>query len=233
MKTPTEYIRTVIGKLFGFKREIALVQEKYEKLLWDSNFGVHSRAGLDEFGKHLDEKYKTVGFIDFDGVRELNAKYGYEDVNRRIKATLKEITGVTDVFVARWFSGDELVVLSCHDKKTTDRLLANASSKGFIFHDAHFTHYVQEWDAKIPLNNFIDTLSHTVLSLKKGKALRARDNAQSGNVFRVPTKSATTGGDTTFSGNILAGVSVACNTGGVTSDTNTVNVPIPQSQGYR
>ncbi len=156
--------------MFGFDREINELKEKYRKLLWDSNFGVHSRAGLDELNGDIKGKYKTVAFIDFDGVHELNKKYGYEEVNRRISATLREISKVTDVFVARWFSGDELVVLSRHDAEKTERLVAAASLIGLVVYDTEFTYYVEEWDGETHLNNFIDSMSHKVADIKKIKS---------------------------------------------------------------
>lgn len=168
--TATKYLRGTIARMFGFDREIRELREKCGRLLWDSNFGVHSRAGLDELGNDITGKYRTVAFIDFDGVHELNKKYGYEEVNRRISATLREISKVTDIFVARWFSGDELVVLSMHDAEKTERLVAAASLIGLVVYDTEFTYYVEEWNGKTHLNNFIDSMSHKVADIKRTKA---------------------------------------------------------------
>jgi GGDEF domain-containing protein len=180
MKTLFQRLHNAMARMLGFDREMARLKRKFEELLWDPNFGVHSRAGFDELIKNFDAQYRSAAFIDFDGVRELNKKYGYEAVNRRIKATLKELSESADVFVARWFSGDEIVVLSRHDVQETEKLMAAASLKGRLLHDAPFTCQVEQWDGAMPLNAFIDSLSHKVLALKKEKALRSKESQMSG-----------------------------------------------------
>jgi len=169
MRSATNNIRSFIGNLLGFDRELAAIKKKYEKLLWDPSFEVYSHAGLEEIGKTLGDKYKTVAFIDFDDVRELNNIYGYEEVNRIIRDTLKELSSAAGVFIARWFSGDEVVMLSRNDKDTTENIVANAYLIGTFFNGMPFTYHIEVWDEKVRLFQFIDTLSRKVTQLKKEK----------------------------------------------------------------
>ncbi|MFH1539459.1 MAG: hypothetical protein ABIH66_10905 [bacterium] len=143
-----------------------LLRRKYEKMLWDPNFEIFSRAGLDEIIENSMDEYRTVAFIDFDDVHQLNQKYGYDDVNRRIRSTLRRLAKSPEVFVARWYSGDEMVVLSGHDEWMTASLVEEASKTGEC-NGVPFTHQTGGWDGKTPFKHVVDDLSNRVLSLKK------------------------------------------------------------------
>ena len=44
----------------------------------------------------------------------MNEKYGYEEVNKRIREKLDKLK-YPDYILGRWFSGDELVIISVED----------------------------------------------------------------------------------------------------------------------
>lgn len=152
--------------IFGFEHEISLLRRKYEKMLWDPNFEIFSRAGLDEMIENSRDEYRTVAFIDFDDIHRLNRQYGYDDVNRRIRSTLSRLAKAPEVFVARWYSGDEMVVLSGYDEATTESLVEEALRSG-EHNGVPFTHQTGEWDNSTPFKDTVEELSNKVLKLKK------------------------------------------------------------------
>lgn len=158
-------LRRYVSWLFGFDREVESLRRKYEKMLWDPNFEIFSRAGLDELIESSTDEYRTVAFIDFDDMHRLNQQFGYDDVNRRIRSTLCRLSKAPQVFVARWYSGDEMVVLSAHDEAVTESLVEEASKAGAYF-GVPFTHQVGGWDGKTPFRHIVDDLSLKVLALK-------------------------------------------------------------------
>jgi GGDEF domain-containing protein len=79
---------------------------------------------------------RTVAFIDLDKIHTLNQEYGYSEVDKRVKATFSITFRRSDV-VARWFSGDEIVILFDSDRIGAERkmeeLAESAGKQGLTF----------------------------------------------------------------------------------------------------
>ena len=89
-----------------------LYNETVTKLSFDSVFGILTRSGLEL-------KMQNIGifnavFIDFEHIKEMNEKYGYEEVNKRIREKLDKLK-YPDYILGRWFSGEEQVIISVED----------------------------------------------------------------------------------------------------------------------
>lgn len=75
-------------------------------LLTDPTFGCLTRAGITRRWR----PGMVALFFDLDGLHDLNATYGYEEVDRRIRAALA-VCRRDEAAVGRWYSGDEFVVI--------------------------------------------------------------------------------------------------------------------------
>ena len=75
-------------------------------------------------------------FLDFDHLKQLNSKFGYAEVNNRIRRALSIKRRRSDL-LARWFSGDEVIALFDGDlraaKHKIEELKESARSEGLDF----------------------------------------------------------------------------------------------------
>lgn len=86
----------------------AAVQERRVRSReWDSSFGMLTRAGVDARLRRL--RGVDVLFLDIDGMGNLNASLGPDEVNRLVRLAFQLRRGDA-ILIGRWFSGDEIVV---------------------------------------------------------------------------------------------------------------------------
>ena len=101
----------------GMFIDIEALREKYNeniiRLSTDSVFGILNRSGLEIQMRNKNTPFNAI-FIDFNNMKELNEKYGYEEVNKKIRKKLKKIKR-DNYILGRWFSGDEVVAISFND----------------------------------------------------------------------------------------------------------------------
>jgi GGDEF domain-containing protein len=108
----TLIISTLIAKIQQLEQENAA-------LSISPSFGVLIRAAVERKWESIDKQDKYFLFFDIDNLHELNATYGYDEVNKRVSlglATLRssELLGLV-------FSGDEFVAVI--NKKEVEFLL--------------------------------------------------------------------------------------------------------------
>jgi GGDEF domain-containing protein len=94
----------------GLKDEIAELKRRIQELSWDSVFGMWTRTAFLQFCRVMPRGQRTVAFIDLDRIHDLNNQLGYAEVDRRVKAAFSIPLRKSDI-VARWYSGDEIVIL--------------------------------------------------------------------------------------------------------------------------
>lgn len=104
------FLQKLAGRIFGFDQEIALLREQVNQLRWDTAYGMWTRGAFLQFCQIMPRSTRMVVFIDFNDIHRLNNQVGYADVDRRIRNTFSVPFRRSDV-VARWYSGDEIVIL--------------------------------------------------------------------------------------------------------------------------
>ena len=120
---------TVIGVLCWRLRHLQL---ELNTLTFDVSYGVLTRQGLDHRWRqtmHAAVKFEIV-FMDIDNMHQANACLGYEEVDRRIRAAFS--VRATDMLIARWYSGDEIVaIVPVGDGRgAAERILARLEANG-------------------------------------------------------------------------------------------------------
>ena len=144
-------LRKLVGRVFGFDAEIEGLRGKIQEhsaeieglleqikdLSWDTSFGVWTRGAFLQFCHVMPRGARMLAFIDLDEIHMHNEKLGYSEVDRRVKATFSVSFRRSDL-VARWYSGDEIVILFDTDlPEVADRKLAelreSAQSQGLSF----------------------------------------------------------------------------------------------------
>lgn len=88
-----------------------LTNEMLQQYRTDRAYGCYTRNCLEmEIWPAVAKRVRFVAFCDIDQMHQANELYGYAGVDRRIKRAIN--TGrESDLAIARWYSGDELVFL--------------------------------------------------------------------------------------------------------------------------
>ena len=159
-------LRRLVAWLFGFGREIGELEERVRTLAWDSAFGMYTRPALLAMrGRELRGR-KSVVFLDLDRVHELNLLHGYAEVDRRIRAAFSSNTRRSDMWAARWWSGDEVLLVLDAGTAQTDAVVSRLAQSAKE-QEISFTHAVGEWDGDADgLTAVVERLSTLVLAQK-------------------------------------------------------------------
>ena len=73
---------------------------------WETSFGMWTRGAFLQFC-HMP---RVIAFIDLNHIHELNEQLGYNELDRRVKEMFS-VPFRRGYIVARWYSGDEIVIL--------------------------------------------------------------------------------------------------------------------------
>jgi GGDEF domain-containing protein len=140
-------LREAVGRILGYQDRIDALTTKLQELSWDSVFGMWTRTAFLQFCRVMPRGERTVVFIDLDGIHALNQAEGYAEVDRRVKAAFSIPMRSSDV-IARWYSGDEIVILFDNDREGALQkiraLEASAASQGLTF-----TYVVGTWNVGV------------------------------------------------------------------------------------
>jgi len=129
-------LRRIVARIFGFDRQIRELRQQIRDLSWDSSFGMWTRTAFLQFCEVMPRGRRVVAFIDLDQIHDLNEQLGYAEVDRRVKATFSMPFRRSDI-VARWYSGDEIVILFDSDRAGAERKIVqlerSAAEQGLTF----------------------------------------------------------------------------------------------------
>jgi GGDEF domain-containing protein len=165
-----QVLKKLIGKVLGFEQQIQDLRRQVRELSWDSSFGMWTRGAFLQFCHVMPRGTRFVAFIDLNKIHDLNEELGYAEVDRRVKETFSVPFRRSDV-VARWYSGDEIVILFDSNEEGAERkirqLEAAATQQGLTFY-----HQIGQWEVgKEPVEEKIQALADKV-ALQKGLSPR-------------------------------------------------------------
>jgi hypothetical protein len=142
---------------------IAKLQNTIESMKVCPSFGVLTRQAVDyvDFGDST-----HLIFLDFDKMGECNAKWGYSEVDKKIKQIFS-VCRKSDVSPIRWYSGDEFIVVGNFKAltKIVERLSNEAGTVGMSFT------YALAVLNKSNIENSVKYASNIVQDLKARKKL--------------------------------------------------------------
>ena len=107
--------KRTLYKLLGADREIRELERRIEELSWDATFGMWTKTAFLQFCRIMPRGRRVIAFVDMDRIHELNSRLGYTKVDRLIHDTFSIPFRKSDL-VARWYSGDEIVILFDGDR---------------------------------------------------------------------------------------------------------------------
>jgi hypothetical protein len=150
-------IKRVLGGWLGYEQELNSLRRKVQEYSWDDPFGMWTRKAFLDFCGQQPARRRLVCFLDLVEIGHLNLKWGYSEVDRRIKAAFSSLSPGDD-FVARWYSGDEIVILFSPGRPIGPkirRLEESARASELFFHME-----ISFWDAgQEPVVEVINRLS--------------------------------------------------------------------------
>ncbi len=136
MSTTLSQHKLIIAKIFGLHSHIAELERQIHDLSWDSTFDMWTRNAFIQFCRVMPRGRRAIAFVDLDNVHGLNRLFGYREVDRRVKNTFAIPWRSSDI-VARWYSGDEMVILFDDGEEGARRkigeLLGSAQENGLSF----------------------------------------------------------------------------------------------------
>jgi len=161
-------LKKMVGRIFGFESEIEDLRQQVKDLSWDTGFSMWTRGAFLQLCEVMPRGIRTLIFIDIDDVHSLNERHGYADVDRRIRESFAIRFRRSDV-VARWFSGDEIVILMDSDLEGANRkiseLARSAEPRGIGFKFA-----IGTWDVgRQAIEEAVEVLSDDVTEQKRSQ----------------------------------------------------------------
>lgn len=164
-------IRDLVGIIFGFHREIQELRTRVAQLSWDAAFGMWTRDAFTEFCRVMPRGTRIIAFIDLNDIHALNYQIGYTEVDQRIRATFAIPFRRSDL-VARWYSGDEIVILFDSDRMGAEHKLSelreSAGRQGLTF-----VFEIGEWRVgQQPIVEAVDALSQRSSQKKQAHSAR-------------------------------------------------------------
>jgi GGDEF domain-containing protein len=160
-------LREWLGRVLGFEQEIEELQRQIKDLSWDPIFGMWTRGAFLQFCQVMPRGERVVALVDLAGIHDLNNRVGYREVDRRVKAAFSTPHRRSDV-VARWYSGDEIVILFDSDRSWAESKIAqleeSAARQGLAFQFAIGTWAV----GKQPIEEVVGRLADEVIAKKPG-----------------------------------------------------------------
>lgn len=158
-------LRRLVAKIFGFERELEAMRQQIRELSWDAIFGMWTRGAFLQFCQVMPRGRRVVVFLDLNEIHNLNERLGYNEVDRRVKAMFSMSFRRSDI-VARWYSGDEIVILFDSDRIGAEakiiQLEKSAAEQGLTFF-----HHVGEWEVgKEAIEEVISALADQVTAKK-------------------------------------------------------------------
>ena len=159
-------LKRLIAKWCGLESELNTLRQRVEELSWDSAYGMWTRSAVLQFCQVLPRSRRTIVFIDLDAIHLLNRELGYTAVDARIQASFSAISLRASDLVARWYSGDEIVILFDSDRPFADskiaELQASAETQGLTFKYA-----VGDWEVgKESIEDVVKELSDRIAMRK-------------------------------------------------------------------
>ena len=158
-------VKRLAGRIFGFEQELEELRQQIRELSWDAPFGMWTRGAFLRFCHVMPRSLRMVAFIDLEDIKGLNKRYGYTEVDRRVKAMFSVPFRRSDV-VARWYSGDEIVILFDSDRDGAERKMVELEQSACA-QGLKFRYEIGTWEVgKQGIEEAIDQLSYQVVIQK-------------------------------------------------------------------
>ena len=179
-------VRRVVGRLFGFAEEIESLRKQLEELRWDTPFGMWTRGAFVQICRVMPRGLRYLAFIDLDRINELNEQLGYSVVDDRVRATFSVPFRRSDV-VARWYSGDEIVILFDPDRQGAELKIGELYRSAERF-GLTFAHAIGDWNVgQESVEDAVPRISKHIATQKRQRNKRKSSNESTGPsaVFRI------------------------------------------------
>lgn len=131
--------------LIKYHDENRKLRQQVAELSWDEPFGMLTRPAFLQLCRQLPVMPRWVAFLDMNNIGSLNLAHGYTEVDRRIRALFAGFRNRQDI-VARWYSGDEIVILFAGSKSPQAAMIDLVAKAGEV--GLEFIYQTGVWDSR-------------------------------------------------------------------------------------
>jgi len=94
----------------ALKAQNSMLMQMITALKTDREYGILTRQAVPIELPRIKKRARFVVFLDIDDCKGANAKYGYDEVNKKIRRAI-QVRHADVLMRARWFSGDEIIII--------------------------------------------------------------------------------------------------------------------------
>ncbi len=164
-------IRRLFARVIGLLDYIKELESTVEQLSWDGPFGMCTRGAFLRLCDFMPRDQRAVAFIDLVGVHDLNKQHGFEAVDALVRSLFSIPFRRSDI-VARWYSGDEIVIVFDGGLDAAVRKIDELQTKGAQV-GVDFDHRLGVWDVgKESVSEVVGRLSEQVILDKEKRGGR-------------------------------------------------------------
>lgn len=165
------FFKRTVAKIFGFDHEINSLETRIKRiektLSIDDAFGILNRNALMRFSEAQPPGIiRYLVMIDLDHLHDMNERFGYIEVNRRVRKLFQTLYRMKGTVVGKLFSGDEILVITGIDHidalTVLDKLKRASSAYGLSF-----TSVIGKWHTSWNLFETATRLADQVLENKR------------------------------------------------------------------
>ena len=138
------FIKTIVGWMFGFNKEISQMKKELGQLGVDKAWGLHTKSVLSLVNGSNGDAEKTVALLSFEGLAERRKEFGNVEIDNRIKTIFRQPLRASDI-AAKWSDNEVVAVLSSNNggaEIPLKRLAAMAEEQGITF-----SYVMKEWQS--------------------------------------------------------------------------------------
>ena len=136
------FIKTIVGWMFGFNKEISQMKKELGQLGVDKAWGLHTKSVLSLVNGSNGDAEKTVALLSFEGLAERKKEFGSVEIDNRVKTIFRQPLRTSDI-AARWNENEVIMVLSSNNggaEIPLKRLASIAEEQGITF-----SYVMKEW----------------------------------------------------------------------------------------
>ena len=138
------FIKTIVGWMFGFNKEISQMKKELGHLGVDKAWGLHTKSVLSLVNGSNGDAEKTVALLSFESLAERKKEFGSVEIDNRVKTIFRQPLRTSDIAV-RLNENEVVMVLSSNNggaEIPLKRLASIAEEQGITF-----SYVMKEWQS--------------------------------------------------------------------------------------
>ena len=136
------FIKTIVGWMFGFNKEISQMKKEFGQLGVDKAWGLHTKSVLSLVNGSNGDAEKTVALLSFESLAERKKEFGSVEIDNRVKTIFRQPLRASDI-AAKWSDNEVVMVMASNNggaEIPLKRLASMAEEQSITF-----SYVMKEW----------------------------------------------------------------------------------------